>query len=173
MIRISRYSRDFFNLFYPDLCAACSRALNGGEKHICSTCLWRMPKTNFHLQDDNPVIRKFWGKVGVESAASFVFFDKGEGMQHILHSLKYAGNTAIGIFLGELYGSQLRQSSLFAGCEAIIPVPLHRKKIKARGYNQSNLIAEGLSKAMGIPFYTEYMERAVNKKKPLCPFRKC
>jgi len=120
-----------------------------------------MPKTNFHLQDDNPILRKFWGKVNVEAAASFVFFDKGERMQHILHSLKYAGNTEIGIFLGELYGSHLRQAPLFTGCDAIIPVPLHRKKIKNRGYNQSDLIAEGLSKAMGIPFYPEFLERAV------------
>jgi ComF family protein len=99
--------------------------------------------------------------VGIEAAASFVFFDKGERMQHILHSLKYAGNTELGIFLGELYGNNLRQSSLFSNCEAIIPVPLHSKKIKARGYNQSNLIAEGLSKAMGIPFYTNVVERTV------------
>ena len=161
MISVSGYIRDFYNLFYPNLCAACSRTLNYGEKHICSACLWRMPKTNFHLQDDNPVLRKFWGKVNVEAAASFVFFDKGEKMQHILHSLKYAGNTELGIFLGELYGSQLRQAPLFAECEAIIPVPLHRKKIKSRGYNQSNLLAEGLSKTMGIPFYPDFLERTV------------
>lgn len=161
MITLSRYTRDFFNLFYPNLCSACSRTLNSGEKHICSACLWRMPKTDFHLQEDNPVLRKFWGKVNIEAAASFVFFDKGERIQQILHSLKYAGNTALGIFLGELYGSQLRQAPLFSKCEAIIPVPLHSKKIKARGYNQSNLIAEGLSKAMGIPFYTQLLERTI------------
>lgn len=161
MLNISGYTRDFFNLFYPDLCAACSRTLNYGEKHICSACLWRMPKTNFHLQDDNPVLRRFWGKVTIEAAASFVFFDKGEKIQHIIHSLKYAGNKEIGIFLGELYGRELRESSLFAACEAIIPVPLHRKKIKSRGYNQSNLIAEGLSKALRIPFYIDFLERAV------------
>ena len=161
MTGVLSYTRDFLSLFYPDTCAACSRALNSGEKQICSTCLWRMPKTNFHQQKDNPVLRKFWGKVNVEAAASFVFFDKGERIQHILHSLKYEGNTALGIFLGELYGSQLKQEALFAGCQAIIPVPLHPKKIKARGYNQSNLIAEGLSKAMGIPFYTDLLERTV------------
>ena len=132
MLSISRYSRDFLNLFYPELCAACSRALNSGEKFICSACLWRLPKTNFHLQDDNPVIRKFWGKVSIESAASFAFFDKGERIQQILHSLKYAGNKELGIFLGELYGSQLKESPLFGKCEAIIPVPLHHKKIKTK-----------------------------------------
>jgi ComF family protein len=161
MLSISRYSRDFLNLFYPELCAACSRALNSGEKFICSACLWRLPKTNFHLQDDNPVVRKFWGKVSIESAASFAFFDKGERIQQILHSLKYAGNKELGIFLGELYGSQLKESPLFGKCEAIIPVPLHHKKIKSRGYNQSDLVAEGLSKAMGIPFYTDFIERPV------------
>lgn len=161
MFSISGYTRDLFNLFYPLLCAACSRTLNYGEKHICSACLWRMPETLFHLQDDNPVIRRFWGKVNVEAAASFAFFDKGEKMQRILHSLKYAGNTDLGIFLGELYGSHLRQAPLFTACRAIIPVPLHPKKIKSRGYNQSSLIAEGLSKAMGIPFYTDFMERII------------
>src|SRR5262249_16664887 len=119
MLNISRYSHDFFNLFYPRLCAACSRTLNTGEKFICSNSVLHLPKTNFHLQNDNPVIRKFWGKVNMESAASFVFFDKGERIQHILHSLKYAGNKELGIFLGELYGSHLKQSPLFEGCEAI------------------------------------------------------
>ena len=161
MLNISRYSHDFFNLFYPRLCAACAGALNTGEKFICSNCLLHLPKTNFHLQENNPVVRKFWGKVNIASAASFAFFDKGERMQHILHSLKYAGNTELGVFLGELYGSHLKQSPLFSGCEAIIPVPLHDKKIKSRGYNQSNLLAEGLSKAMEIPFYADFLERAV------------
>jgi ComF family protein len=161
MVSIAQYSRDFFNLFYPRLCAACSRTLATGEKHICSVCLLRLPKTDYHLQNDNPVVRRFWGKVTIESAASFVFFDKGEAIQHILHSLKYTGNKEIGIFLGELYGSLLKQASSFTACEAIIPVPLHRKKIKSRGYNQSNLLAEGLSKTMGIPFYTDFLERTV------------
>jgi ComF family protein len=161
MLSVAQYSRDFFNLFYPRLCVACSRTLNTGEKHICSTCLWRLPKTDYHLQNDNPVMRRFWGRVSIESASSFAFFDKGEAIQHILHSLKYAGNKEIGIFLGELYGSLLKQTPLFAACEAIVPVPLHRKKIKSRGYNQSNLLAEGLSNAMGIPFYTDFLERTV------------
>lgn len=161
MLRATRYTQDFFNLFYPRLCSGCSRTLNSSEKYICSACLWQMPQTNFHLQHDNPILRKFWGKVTIESAAAFVFFDKGERMQHILHSLKYEGNTELGIFLGELYGSRLKQAPLFAACDAIIPVPLHRKKIKSRGYNQSNLIAEGLSKALGIPLYTDFLKREV------------
>jgi ComF family protein len=161
MLSISQFSRDFFNLFYPRLCAACSRTLNSAENHICSLCIWRLPKTDYHLQNDNPVIRRFWGRVSIESAASFAFFDKGEAIQHILHSLKYAGNKEVGIFLGELYGNLLKQAPLFTACQAIIPVPLHRKKIRSRGYNQSNLLAEGLSKAMGIPFYTDFIERTI------------
>ena len=161
MLSISQFSRDFFNLFYPRLCAACSRTLNTGEQYICSSCLLRLPRTDYHLQNDNPVIRRFWGRVNIESAASFVFFDKGEAIQQILHSLKYAGNKEVGIFLGELYGHLLKQTHSFTACEAIIPVPLHRKKTKSRGYNQSNLLAEGLSKAMGIPFYTDFIERTV------------
>ncbi|HLG35619.1 MAG TPA: ComF family protein [Bacteroidia bacterium] len=155
------YLRDFFNLFYPHLCPACGRALSSGEQHMCSVCLWRLPKTNFHLQEDNPVQRRFWGKTNVASAASFVFFDKGEKVQRMLHSLKYQNNTELGIFLGELYGKELKASPLFSSCDGIVPVPLHLKKIRTRGYNQSDFIAEGLSKAMGIPVYKKFLMRTV------------
>jgi len=120
-----------------------------------------MPKTNFHLQEDNPVLRRFWGKTSVSSAASFVFFDKGEKVQHMLHSLKYQNNTELGIFLGELYGAELKSSPLFSSCDGIVPVPLHLKKIRTRGYNQSDFIAEGLSNAMGIPVYKKFLTRTV------------
>lgn len=155
------YLKDFFNLFYPDLCSACGRALGTGEKHLCSVCLYRLPKTNFHIQPDNPVARRFWGKTNVVSAASFVFFDKGEKVQQMLHSLKYQNNTELGIFLGELYGKELKESSLFADCDAIVPVPLHRKKIRTRGYNQSDFIADGLSKVMNIPVHKKILVRTV------------
>lgn len=158
---LAHYLKDFFNLFYPDLCSACGRALSTGEKHLCSVCLWRLPKTNFHLQEDNPVFRRFWGKTNVASASSFVFFDKGEKVQQILHSLKYQSNTELGIFLGELYGKDLKTSHVFSSCDAIVPVPLHPKKIRTRGYNQSDLIADGLSKAMGIPVHKKFLVRTV------------
>ena len=158
---LTTYIKDFFNLFYPNLCSACGRALNTGERYVCSVCLWRLPKTNFHLQEDNPVFRRFWGKTNVASAASYVFFDKGEKVQRMLHSLKYQGNTALGIFLGELYGTELKSSPLFSSCDGIVPVPLHLKKIRTRGYNQSDFIAEGLSNALGIPMYKKFLQRTV------------
>lgn len=155
------YLKDFFNLFYPHICSACGRALSTGEKHLCSVCRWRLPKTNFHIQQDNPVARRFWGKTNVVSAASFIFFDKGEKVQQMLHSLKYQNNTELGVFLGELYGSELKESPLFSDCDAIVPVPLHRKKIRTRGYNQSDFIADGLSNAMKIPVHKKTLVRTV------------
>jgi len=158
---LGTYLKDFFNLFYPDLCSACGRALSTGEKHMCSICLYRMPKTNYHLQNDNPVIRRFWGKTNVVSASSYVFFDKGERIQKMLHSLKYQNNTELGVFLGELYGRELKESPLFSDCDAIIPVPLHQKKMRLRGYNQSDFITDGLSKAMRIPVHKKFLIRTV------------
>jgi ComF family protein len=155
------YLKDFFNLFYPELCAACSRTLISGERQVCSVCLWRMPKTNFHLQEDNPVFRRFIGKTNIAAAASFVFFDKGEKVQNMLHSLKYRNNTELGIFLGELYGKELKSSPQFLGCDCIVPVPLHLKKIRARGYNQSDFIADGLSNALGVPVHKKLLVRTV------------
>ena len=157
----SSYARDFFNLFYPALCSSCSRALGTGEKHLCSVCMYRLPKTNFQVQPDNPVARRFWGKTNIASAAAYVFFDKGEKVQQMLHALKYQKNTGLGIFLGELYGKELKTSELFSDCDAIVPVPLHKKKIRVRGYNQSDLIADGLSAAMQIPVHKKFLVRTV------------
>ena len=139
---------DFITLIYPKVCLACGRALLKNEDCICTFCLYHLPKTNFHLNEDNPVSRLFWGKAQVYSAASMFFFHKKGRMQKLMHQLKYKGKKEIGIFLGNLYGKELVAVPLFKTVEIIIPVPMHPKKEKIRGYNQSEIIAIGLSQTM-------------------------
>jgi ComF family protein len=97
----------------------------------------------------------FWGKAPVYSAASFFFFYKGGHVQQLMHQLKYKGQKDIGIFLGNLYGKELLKSPLFNTVEYIIPVPMHPKKEKIRGYNQSEIFANGLSQSMKVPVDTK------------------
>jgi ComF family protein len=142
---------DFFNLMYPDLCLVCGENLMKTEQHLCLSCLHGIPKTNFHLQNDNPIEKRFWGKVAVYRCTAFFFFQKGSPFQKLLHCLKYKGNKEIGELLGKYAACDLIDSSDFSTVDVIIPVPLHPKKYKTRGYNQSEWIGKGLSEILQKP----------------------
>jgi ComF family protein len=141
---------DFLSLFYPKVCYACGNSLYRNEEVICTFCRLNLPKTNFHQQNENPLSQVFWGRVNLENVSAFYYFSKGSKVQHLLHQLKYNGRHEIGVYLGKLYGSELKQAENYKDIEAVIPVPLHPKKLRKRGYNQSEKIAEGLAQAMGV-----------------------
>ena len=142
---------DFFNLLYPDLCVVCGENLQRNEQHICLRCLNNIPKTNYHQQSDNPIEKRFWGKVSVFRATAFFFFQKGSPFQKILHVLKYKGNKEIGEQIGKYAAVELLESADFKSVDVIIPVPLHSSKYKKRGYNQSEWIGKGLSVVLEKP----------------------
>ena len=111
------------------------------------------------MEEDNPVSRIFWGRTEVESAASYFHFNKGSKVQRLIHLLKYKGRRDIGIYLGRQYGAFLKNSPFFTTVEVIMPVPLHWKKLRKRGYNQSEQFAVGLSISMKIPVDTLILYR--------------
>ena len=121
---------------------------------------FHLPKTNFHLDNDNPVAKIFWGRVSIHSAAAFYAFNKGGKVQHLVHQLKYKGRQEVGVSVGKLYGYELMQSDYFKTVNTIIPVPLHPKKQKKRGYNQSDCFAQGLSKSMKVEVDYKTLYRA-------------
>lgn len=142
---------DFISLIYPNICACCGNSLWKHEEVICTCCDFHLPRTNFHLDPDNPASRTFWGRARIENATAYCYFNKGSKVQRMVHLLKYKGRKDVGIYLGERLGYQLKYSSLFNTVEVILPVPLHKKKLMQRGYNQSEQFAIGLGKAMNVP----------------------
>ena len=150
---------DFLALIYPRTCAACGNSLWKNEKVICTFCDYHLPKTRFHLEQDNDLLRIFRGRVPVESAAAFYYFNKGNKVQHLVHQLKYKGRKDIGIFLGERFGQLLLHSPFFSRPECIIPVPLHLKKQAKRGFNQSEQFARGLARSMALEMNTSSLVR--------------
>jgi ComF family protein len=145
---------DFFNLIFPKLCCACNNSLLKKESVICTTCLVTLPKTNFHKDQENPVNKIFWGRVQIKMATSFYLFSKKGKVQNLLHHLKYKGVKEVGSVVGKLMGYDLNESKQFKEVDFIVPVPLHKNKLKKRGYNQSECIAQGISAAMKIPINT-------------------
>jgi len=157
-----RVMGDFIGLLYPSLCVTCGKNLYRHESMICTQCLYHIPKTNYHFLKDNPVSRLFWGRVNMESAAAYYFFEKGSRFKGLIHKMKYKGQKEIGYEVGRIYGNDLKVSGLFNQADLIIPVPLHPRKERKRGYNQSEWIAKGIAESMEKPLETRAVYRAVD-----------
>ena len=153
---------NFLDLFFPNLCVVCKQRLSEGEQHICTDCLLLLPKTNFHLQPDNRLEQFFAGRFPFQHIAAFAYFVKGGSIQHIIHELKYNRNPHIGRFIGGLCGENIKNSDFISSIDMLVPVPLHPKRQKERGYNQSLEICEGISLITGIPINSDTLLRKVN-----------
>ena len=150
---------DLLNIIYPNLCVTCGEILMRGEQCLCLSCLYNVPKTNYHTQRDNPLEERFWGKISAFRGTAFFFFNKGSVFQKLLHDLKYKNNKKLGYVLGKYAGADLLNCPDFSTIDTIVPVPLHPKRLKQRGYNQSEWIGKGLSEMMNKPQNTENLIR--------------
>ncbi len=150
---------DLFSLFVPDVCPVCGRPKQHGEGAVCIRCQWDMPLTGYQNEADNPVAEKLWGLADVQNACAVMFFEHEGGLRDAVHSFKYGGrwNTArqMGLWMGRL----LADSPLYNTVDTIVPVPLHPLRLLRRGYNQSALIAEGVSRGMGAELCTSILRR--------------
>lgn len=153
------FLHDLLHLFYPEVCAACGNALFAGEHALCTVCRALLPRTGFEMHRSNPVEKQFWGKVPVHSAASLYYFHKGSKVQHLIHRLKYKGEVEAGREAGRILGAALARSPLFEGIHCVVPVPLHKSRLRTRGYNQSEPVAEGVAESMGIPTSSKVLAR--------------
>ncbi len=151
--------KSLFSLFYPRLCVGCGNALLQGEQRLCVYCQLHMPETNFHLKHENPLLEVFAGRVPVREVAALLYYNKGSMVQRVLHHLKYKGEKELGYDLGLYYGKLLKTEPRFSSIDCILPIPLHPKKMRKRGYNQSEWIAMGLSEGLGIPLLTDVLIR--------------
>lgn len=148
-----------FHFFFPRCCAVCGASLIEGEDTICTRCNIDMPRTNYHKMKDNPVERMFWGKFPLERATSYFFYRKGSDFRRILHQLKYGGRKELGAVMGRCMAAELLPTGFFEDVDVVIPVPLHPRKQRARGYNQSEWIARGVFQVTGIPVDTSSVIR--------------
>ncbi|MBN2745305.1 MAG: ComF family protein [Bacteroidales bacterium] len=145
---IEQEFRYLTELFYPRVCMACGKSLIKSEEILCTHCELKLPKTNYHLWHENPVKKVFDGRVDIFSATARYHYKKGGNVQNLLHNFKYRGNSSIGVKIGADFGHELMLSPDFKTVDYIIPVPLHFKKLKLRGFNQSERFAYGLSQTM-------------------------
>ena len=145
------------NLVFPKLCVCCGGSLMEGEENICLTCLYSLPRLAKQDYTDNRIMDLFLGRVKLEKAFSWCMFEKQTSVQNILHHIKYKDKDYLARQMGEIMAREM--PDFFADIDAIVPVPLHKKKQKIRGYNQSQEIAKGVQKVVGLPIFSKLLTR--------------
>ncbi|HFA51901.1 MAG TPA: ComF family protein [Bacteroidetes bacterium] len=159
MRNLLRPVRDLVYLLYPHLCLACGRNAPPYGQDICTPCKATLPESNFHHQKVNPFTEKFWGRLHLQTGAALYLFTKKGKVAQLIHNFKYQGKKEIGTALGRRYGHALNRAEHFREIDCIVPVPLHWKKLRHRGFNQSEMFANGLSESMGVPVIKDGLER--------------
>lgn len=144
--------KDITNLFYPELCFVCDKTLTKHEFHVCIACRMDLPITNFTANKANEVEISFYGRIPVLNATSLLFYNRRGNVQKLIHQLKYKNQQQIGSFLGNWLGEEILLSDRFNNIDYIIPVPLHPRKLKKRGYNQVTTFGLNLSEKLKIPY---------------------
>ncbi|WP_258102922.1 ComF family protein [Marinoscillum sp. MHG1-6] len=153
---------DFLSLIFPNICLNCKRTLIRGEEVLCMHCRWNLPETRYHEIAYNPLMEKFSFEPKVDFVYAYLHYNRKGIAKRLIHTLKYGNSAQIGTVMGLWYGSKLKDASIEA--DMLLPVPIHRKRLRERGYNQSEKIAEGLSIQLNIPVRMDLIKRNIYTK---------
>ena len=156
--------KNLLNLFFPQICRACNTHLSDNELKICTKCRHQLPLTNFHDDSENAVHKILYGRVKLECATALLHFSKKGLVQQLMHNLKYRGHEDIGQFLGEWLGEELKSIPSYSSIDVVIPVPLHKSKLKSRGYNQVEKFGVAIAKALDAEYNTSILIKTMNTK---------
>ena len=156
--------KSIINLFFPKVCSGCNSFLLTNENVICTHCRHDIPLTNHHLIVDNDAFKKFYGRIPVLHASALFYFHKKGIVQQLIHNLKYKGHEEIGTILGEWYAEDLKTINSLHDIDQIIPVPLHGRKLKERGYNQVTAFGKALSSSLNVEYNNSILVRNIYSK---------
>lgn len=154
-----RFFEDILNIIFPKICCICDRILTKNEEIICFHCRSQLPKTNFTDIKENELVKRFYGKLKINFGISYLHFYKSGITQKLLHQFKYNNYPEIGELIGTWLGHELLKNKNIGNVDIIIPVPLHPRKEKKRGYNQSLFFAQGISEITKIPIQLKTLKR--------------
>ncbi|MGB5980752.1 MAG: phosphoribosyltransferase family protein [Nonlabens sp.] len=139
MIRhLKRTFNDLVQLFYPEVCLGCRTSLYEGEKLLCLTCFSQLPVAYKVLEADDKVKDLFYGRANIEHASSLLFYEKIGMVKQLIHHLKYDGHEEVSSYLGKQMANAMYSDPAFQKLTHVVPVPVHKKRLKKRGYNQVN-----------------------------------
>lgn len=156
--------KSLFNLFFPQLCLGCGSFIQANENVICTSCRHELPLTHHHLDAENEIIKKFYGRIPIEFGSAMIYFHKRGIVQELIHNLKYRNHQEIGSMLGQWYAEDLKAVKAAEDFDFIIPVPLHKKRLKKRGYNQVEEFGRAMASILLIDYDDTVLYRNFNTK---------
>ena len=162
--QFSKIINDINNILLPAVCFGCNTHLNRGEQYLCTVCRNHLPITDYTFNEENPIDRIFYGRIRIKKASSFLFFTENGIVQQLIHHLKYKNQKQIGVFLGDWYGQILCENGFLEKIDVVIPVPLHKKKLKKRGYNQVAEFAKRLAHFLEADYRDDLLIKTANSK---------
>ncbi|MBC7946956.1 MAG: ComF family protein [Chitinophagaceae bacterium] len=158
MFAISEVGHSLFHLLFPQVCTGCGGDLPFTETTLCLRCLDSLPDTRFEFHPDNPVEKKFWGRLPLSGATASYYFTSESLIQHLMHEFKYRGNKELGRQLGRMMGNHIQSSGRF-DVDALLPLPLFLSRQKKRGFNQAEILCQGIAEILKIPIMTSAIAR--------------
>lgn len=164
IINLTKILNDINNVLLPPVCFGCNAHLIRGEQHLCTVCRNDLPLTDYTFNEENPIDRIFYGRINLKKASSFLFFTENGIVKQLIHHLKYKNQEQIGSFLGDWYGQILKNDIALGLIDAIVPVPLHKKKLNKRGYNQVAKFAERLAFHLNTDYVDNILIKTANTK---------
>lgn len=162
--RLAKIINEINNILLPRVCFGCNAQLYRGESTLCAVCRHDVPLTDHNFVQENAVDRIFYGRIPLKKGASFTFFSKNGLVKNLLHWLKYKNQEQIGEFLGAWCGANLSGDENLKTVDVVIPVPLHPKKLKKRGYNQVALFAQTVAESIDSTYRDDVLVKVVNTK---------
>jgi len=151
--------KSLINLLFPDSCPGCDALLLEGETVVCTTCRHSMPFTLHHEDAHNETAKKFYGRLPLEHASALLYFHKEGIVQELIHNLKYRRQQQVGSLMGSWYAPFLNKVAALNDVTDVVPVPLHPKKLRERGYNQVAKFGKALASGMNIAYTDDVLLR--------------
>ena len=144
----------------PRLCVVCGHRLAPTERSLCGVCLFHLPRTDFHQKPlDNPMAQLFWGLAPIEKAAALFYYHPHSETAQLVYRLKYNNRPDIGEDMGRMMANELQATDFFSDIDVLLPVPLASKRLRQRGYNQSEQLAIGISDITHLPIVSKVLRR--------------
>ncbi len=140
------------NILFPKVCVGCKKQLLKAEDILCLECIHSLPIACFHKTGSEMLKNKFYGRFLLKNATALIYFQKRGLTQRLLHNLKYRKREEISAFFGKWLGAELAENNSYKEIEMVIPVPLHKQKLKKRGYNQVEGFGKEIALALNVPY---------------------
>ncbi len=159
------------DLLMPRHCAVCGGKLLTDEKHLCIWCSYGLPLTYFWLESRNPmadrlnaiiqdnIVNSTAPREPYSFAMALYHFSSPDTYGNISKSLKYHGNLSIGRKFAGMLAEKIRKCAYMGPVDAVVPVPLHRSRLRQRGYNQSEVIAAEIAVSLGCRLERKMLRR--------------